>query len=431
MPEELFMTKELFQVVSMMSQWFVSSENSRSVVRSFTINSRIAVSSLLLVLSLIIVPIKSNADIIRKAKLKSDLTEVVLPAESPEQVTFWAEMKGNSSNVVNFRIEAPQGTRVEFSGAQAAGRGRARIESIGKKTWYPVLLKERYKDGAREASEFTLRRNARVMSSVVSRESEAITRVVSTDVTGRLTGSLSLDLCNFLTPEQIQSMLDQLKQFSGREWTKEEFCDYIKNPTEEGSVLPAGPGGSASGGGSSSESPFPTDPTDEAFLANMDNASLDLGGVFRKDSCNSRVSKYIVKVTLDFSGVDITKFPQGITVRFHGLENVYKGKRAASVKPVSDGRFAPAPLLLMTSVSYDEDVEIMKWTKGKPKQVATVDIEDRVYYRGFVLSRSVASSILSGGKASVDKVSDYQSYGACLSMTRTRQRVNGYPGEGS
>jgi hypothetical protein len=70
----------------------------------------------------------------------------------------------------------------------------------------------------------------------------------------------------------------------------------------------------------------------------------------------------------------------------------------------------------------------MKWTKGKPKKVADVDVEDKVYYRGFVLSRSIASSVLNGGYASVDTVSDYQSYGACLNMVRSRQRVNGYPG---
>jgi len=386
---------------------------------------------LLLICGLGISPQESNADIIRKSKLRSAITEVVLPAESLEQVTFWAEMKGNSTNVVSFRVEAPQGTKVEFSGAQVGGKGKTKFENVGRQAWYPVLLKERFKDGAKEGSVFTMRRTGRSAladAATGNLQSESMVENVPSTSRPEISRLFSTDLCALLSPEQIQATLNQLKQFTGRDWTKEELCAYIKNPSEEGNVLPTAPGG---GSGNSGSPLLPTDPTDEAFLSNLDNSSIDLAGVFRKDSCNSRVNKYLVRVTLDFSGVDNSKFPQGIAVRFRGLENVYKGKRAASIKPVSDGRFAPAPLLLMNSVAYDEDVKVIKWKKGKPKQVAAVDIEDRVYYRGFVLSRSVASSILSGGYASVDKVSDYQSYGACLNMTRTRQRVNGYPGEGS
>lgn len=447
------MNSAFFQLLSVEGLKSGTVEAGRSSIRTPSSAGRTGLLTLLLTTLVSgFIPAGLQAEIIRKAKLKSAITEVVLPAESAEPVTFWAEMNGNSSNIVNFRIEAPQGTRVEFSGAQAAGRRKTKIENIRRGAWYPVLLKERYKEGAKEASGFTLRGPGR---SIAADDSAGVTQSSANNSVTPFTlpaappGNVRIDYCSMLSPQQIQTMLDQLKQVTGRDWTKEEFCNYIKNPTEEGNVLPpptaggtgGNPGGSTGGstgggtwpgaGGNSGEPLFPTDPTDETFLANADNASLDLGGVFRKDSCNSRVSKYLVKVTLDFSNVDLTKFPQGIAVRFRGLENVYQGKRAASVKPVSDGKFAPAPLLLMTSVAYNEDVEIIKWTKGKPKQVASVDIEDRVYYRGFVLSRSIASSILTGGTASVDKVSDYQSYGACLSMTRTRQRVNGYPGEGS
>ena len=382
----------------------------------------------LLFCAIVLTPWESNAEVIRKAKLKSALTEVVLPIESVEPVSFWAEMKGNSSNVVNVRVEAPQGTKVEFLGAQVGGRGKAKIEAIGRQAWYPVLLTERYKDGAKEASVFTLRRAGR---SIVTQDAKLDADIykdgykASSSNLTRATGIGNWDLCSYFSPQQLQAVLEQLKEYTGREWTKDEFCEFAKNPTEEGAVIPGASGGGMGGNGNFG---LPTDPTDEAFQANPDNASLDLGGVFRKDACNSRVSKYLIKVTMDFSGVDAARFPQGITVRFRGLENIYKGNRAASIKPVSDGKFAPAPLLLTNSISYDDTINVMKWTKGKPKKVADVDVEDKVYYRGFVLSRSVASSVLNGGYASVDTVSDYQSYGACLNMVRSRQRVNGYPG---
>jgi hypothetical protein len=338
-------------------------------------------------------------------------------------------MKGNSSNVVNLRVEAPQGTKVEFSGAQAGGRGKTRIEAVDRKAWYPLLLRERYKEGSKEASVFTMRRVGRSLMAdgdAKDNQTTAVAAVSSSSSLTRIIGIGTIDLCSLMDPQQLQTFLDQLKQYTGREWTKEEFCEFVKNPTEEGNILPNTPGGGAGGGENSF---LPTDPTDEAFLANLDNSSLDLAGVFRKDSCNSRVNKYLVRVRMDLAEVDSTKFPQGITVRFRGLENVYRESRAASIKPVSDGRFAPQPLLLMNSVSYDENIDVMTWKKGTPNKVGDIDIEDKVYYRGFVLSRSIASAVLRGGYASVDKVSDYQSYGACLNMVRSRQRVNGYPGE--
>ena len=58
----------------------------------------------LLLCAIVLTPWESNAEVIRKAKLKSVLTEVVMPVESVEPVSFWAEMKGNSSNVVNVRV---------------------------------------------------------------------------------------------------------------------------------------------------------------------------------------------------------------------------------------------------------------------------------------------------------------------------------------
>jgi len=363
----------------------------------------------------------AKAEITQKSKLKSNVTEVVLPVSSNELVTFWAELKGNSTNVVSFRVEAPQGTKVAFSGAQMRGRGKANIEAVSRQAWYPVFLKERYRDQAKEDSEFTLRRVDRNAVIPVNRVDVAR----SSAVQSRETAS-QYNVCSIISDQQLQTILDQLKAMSGREWTKEEFCNLAQNAGEEGNELPNGPGG---GGVNNPGGPqFPTDPTDQTFLSNVENASLELTGVFRKDSCNVRASKYLTRVTLDFSQVDTTKFPEGIVVRFRGLENVYKGMKAASIKPVSDGMFAPAPLLLMNSVSYNEEIDVMRWSKGKPRKVADVDVENKVYYRGFVFSRSIASSILTGGTASVDKVSDYQSYGACLKMVRSRQRVNGYPG---
>jgi hypothetical protein len=386
------------------------------VVKVLNMWSKHPISCILIAFCLYNLGIVAEAQPVNKrVVLRGKIAEVnLLPEESSKKVIFWGILNGNSSNVVDLRVEAPAGTKAKFLASQKSGsKGGARAIVRGKKakkSLYPLLLQEKYRDNSKESSLFRLQRNPRALSGPRS-----------------LTAGLRIDACSFIKEEQINELLKEIENLSGESWSKERFCDYLNkgSGTEEGQELP-GSGGTTGGGGNVPE--LPSDPSDEIFFQNASNASLDVKGVFRKDSCNSRVNKYILRVELDFSDVDLTKFPNGITARFRGMEYVYKGRRAASIKPVSDGKFAPAPLLLMQSLGYGQEIDIIKWSNGRPRKQADVKVENMVYYRGFVLSRSVASKILTGGYGSVDVEANYQSYGACLELVRRRQRVNGYPG---
>lgn len=154
-------------------------------------------------------------------------------------------------------------------------------------------------------------------------------------------------------------------------------------------------------------------------------------GLLRKNACaGAKRSRYLVRMKVDLSAVDPATLQGGVELRGSFKERNYNGSRAASIKPRSDGRFAPAPLLLMSSVSsYGERLSVMRWKNNRPRKATPVRIEDYVYYRGLVLTRSVVTSLLNGkGKATFELTNGDRAYAVCFSMRRERQNRNGYPG---
>ncbi len=155
-------------------------------------------------------------------------------------------------------------------------------------------------------------------------------------------------------------------------------------------------------------------------------------GLLRKNACaGARRSRYLVRMKVDLSAVDPASVQGGIQVRGAFRERNYTGSKAASIKPRSDGMFAPAPLLLMSSVySYGsgERIVFSRWKNNKPKRAIPVRIENYVYYRGLALTRSVATSFLNGkGKATFEITNGERAYSVCFDMRRARQSRNGYP----
>ena len=143
--------------------------------------------------------------------------------------------------------------------------------------------------------------------------------------------------------------------------------------------------------------------------------------VVRKDACKKKQSKSTYEVV--FTGRVRSSRP--LSVRLSESSPV--SKKAASLKPVSDGKFAPAPLLLMESLGLcDQVLNKVTWQRGAPT-VTRLSIEDVISYRGLVLNRSDISSALGGGRGVFDLDDGRSAYGVCMTFTRTRQRVNGYP----
>jgi hypothetical protein len=134
---------------------------------------------------------------------------------------------------------------------------------------------------------------------------------------------------------------------------------------------------------------------------------------------------------VDLSRVNPSTLGSGVTLKATFRERRYTGSRAASIKPVSDGMFAPSPLLMMSSLYSREAITQSRWSRaGKLQRKTPVRIENYVYYRGLSLTRSVVTNLLrQGGKATFDLSNGERAYSVCFKMQRIRQRVNGYPGD--
>ena len=154
---------------------------------------------------------------------------------------------------------------------------------------------------------------------------------------------------------------------------------------------------------------------------------LRLSGLIRKDACASKKSKYLVRFVVDLTNVDPADFPQA-TISIQASEYAYKGNRAASIKPVSDGRFAPQPILIMTFVgsTCGQKLSLVKWRAGRPRSITNLTLGDLIPYKGRIMTRSPIGRALTGGKGTFDLYSASAGYGLCFDLVKRRQKINGY-----
>ena len=150
----------------------------------------------------------------------------------------------------------------------------------------------------------------------------------------------------------------------------------------------------------------------------------EYSAIMRKDSCDPAQKKlrYKVLITILFN-----KNVEDGLARVSFTEKSYSGYRGTSIKPVSDGRFAPQPILLMSSLtSCFQELSFVSWSKGRPS-VSSLQLEDTISYRGASYNRVPIGVILRGGKGVFELGNGQSSYGVCLALSATRQVVNGYP----
>jgi hypothetical protein len=151
----------------------------------------------------------------------------------------------------------------------------------------------------------------------------------------------------------------------------------------------------------------------------------------QKDACAPATSKYVAQVKLDLSGIDPALYDQGFTISIAVKESPFKGKKVASIKPSSDGKYYGEPILLMETVGWGgEYVNKVTWKGGRIVATKRLPIVKYVSYRGYGLSLARIKGILNGGKHTFELSSSGSDevYGVCLKAVRARQRINGYPG---
>jgi hypothetical protein len=153
--------------------------------------------------------------------------------------------------------------------------------------------------------------------------------------------------------------------------------------------------------------------------------------LFVKDSCRVK-TRNVIQLVVSLRGIDAAVRAEGFRILALLEEQRYRGPMAASIKPRADGRFAPQPLLLMSSVSAfaggKEAIFQYRFQGARALREKQVPIEDYVPYKNLLLTRSpIEGLIRQGGRGTFVLVGEKASYSVCFEMARKRQVRNGYP----
>ena len=296
-------------------------------------------------------------------------------------VDFYVVVKGNVTSAIGVEAQGPSGITATVEAAQVTGDAE---KTLKKGSFWKVYVGS------------TTQKSAAVKRSAVTRSS-----IPSVN-------------CDVLPESVISAILANLSSNVGRPVSKQEICKSGGTSGSSGEVdLPPG---------------FSDDTVQQPQIDQSYGAAI---GFLQKDNC-SKTKNYLVRIRVNISKVAPDILASGFQIAARIQEAQYKGGRAASLKPVSDGMYAPRPLLLMQSVGGSQWINLVKWNKKKPKIIKKVSTSSSlVYYRGYVLTRTVADSLLAGGrgqKVNFEATNGNTIYNICGKQARVRWRVNGYPG---
>ena len=327
---------------------------------------------------------------------------------SLKRVVFYAQSDADFTQPLVVSIKAPAGAVVSVEAVRTKARTPS---SVSRKAFYPIPMKKRGASALTESIRLKASSSSRALTSSQSRMQ---------------TATSSEGGCCGLNKQSLDFLLAFYRATNPA-------CDYtcVCDDLAKSGTCSLNPdtglgSGSPGGGGPTDVPDFPNTAAgdDEKYYA---TALLD--GAFMKDACAQSAIPSLLRVSVDLSKVKRSRFKNGVTVNAAALERTYTGSRAASIKPVSDGKYAPRPLLIMARAAPGrEAVRVVRWKQGKPRIERTYNDLDSASYRGLSLMRVPVD--LPGGWASVDLLDDEsftQGYGVCLEMIRRRQRVNGYP----
>jgi hypothetical protein len=144
---------------------------------------------------------------------------------------------------------------------------------------------------------------------------------------------------------------------------------------------------------------------------------------FLKDACANAEKKrpYIVRFEIRLK----KQVSSPIAINLN--EEVYTGSQAASIKPLSEGRFAPNPLLLMEMVrACGQKVHEAAWRRERPV-VSELKAEDLITFHKRSFVRVNMGGRMSGGEASYILSTTDTAYGVCFQKNAVRQYAGDYP----
>lgn len=363
--------------------------------------------------------LRAENQIIVKVPASNQVVTASVPKQTSKStpVVFYYVSRGKISSVLGIAVQGPKGLEASVEASQLKGDA---LSALNKNNFWKVYLKGSLVETKNNRSVVQTR-------SYVAPSNLGFTQSVNSPTfAARSAGALGI--CDILPPSAIQRYIDELKAVQGITVSYNDFCSgNIPAPNSGSRPVAQRPGGN-----SGTEVELPNGfPGSTASKPSIDVSFGSAVGFVQKDSCAS-ITNYLIKVTVKLDKVSAQDLSQGFDIQARLQEATYNGSRAASLKPVSDGKYAPRPLLLMSSLGGGQWINLVKWSGGKPKILTKVAASPSiVYYRGFILVRVVADKLLSGGRGELtnfELTNGDSIYNVCGRRARVRWRLNGYPG---
>lgn len=158
--------------------------------------------------------------------------------------------------------------------------------------------------------------------------------------------------------------------------------------------------------------------------------TIQLYGLLNKDACiASKKPEYLFMLEVDLSKLNASDYPNGVEMSLNVKElKVSKGKEAA-IKPESEGRYQPKPIVMMNWLgeTCGNKIDVISWKKYKPASVRPLTVYGLLSYKGLVLNLALVDRVLTGGQATFELSTRREAYGVCFNLQRKRQNKNGYP----
>ena len=340
---------------------------------------------------------------------------LILPSEAPKKVTFYAQTNGNMTSWAEVYLTSPSGLPVEASGAFVKTTVLRALKA--KRTHYPVELK----------TVPQLSREHSMCMDIATEEAELDEILHVEDFP-----AVDDPICDIFDPQELEEMAQTFSEAYGGTWRKGNICAYLVSvigdtsaPDEDelcdqfshfelaqlGIICPDGPF-------------FAT------LAAQPSTAYRHHYGLFRKDSCIPvRRSRYILMYTVDLSSVNWADYTQGLSLRVSMREKKLSRGREAAIKPESEGRYAPRPIIMMNwlSETCGNKITITKWSRNKPQSITPLQIYGLLSYKIMVINLALVDGALSGGKGTAELFTRTKSYGVCFDLVRKRQNKNDWP----
>lgn len=330
-----------------------------------------------------------------RISLLGNSSKITLTETNPTAI-FWALSQGNQS--IPLRITVNGGENLNIGAKAQRFSGNTKKALIKKTGWYKLKLrnKTQHINQLKSCGEINIEEE--------EMDSESI----------NLSDYPSKEhaICDLISDAQLLEIAEELSLIYGGNWGVGNACSYLVSLYEGGDLV--------------------KDPTEEDLLDwvfRKKIISLNYYGVLHKNNCLDKSdSKYLVKFEVSVPKKAF-KAQKNIDVILSVTGSEYGGVRSSSIKPISEGRHAPNPLIMMNWLGNNcgNEIKVTTWNNTRILKVSEVPVYSHLYYGNLVLALGEISKVLTGGEGTFEIYNGVHSYGVCFQLERKRQKAFGYP----